>query len=445
MSSKSWRTAPRRWMPAGVLALWCCGALAILLDSGTARQLAGGIALCIVIVSCLTRPGVNRGIFLVLCSSALLLIAHSRHWNAIGEGLERAAMISAFLASLYVLRAVIQTAPRLHEVNASFTRLSLRPRRGMVQLLGVCFGVPLAVGAVSVIAPLAIYQNQDMAAQEDIAGWSIRGIGLSVLFSPFTVAMGIVTASLGERLVLWQVLVIGFALAGSLLAISFLSGRCQLPRALPSSFWKALCWVLGPVLGLVAINVVLYLSVGLNPLQGATLLILPLAIGIAMHRGALVRHRMLAMTKGYWREFDGEITIFSGALIFAVAVTSTPAVQEMVSWLVEGAGANALIVLTALAIAIPASLGLHMVVPATITLTLFGPVMPSELHVAMLGIAALVGWAYGAMAALGSLAFLTACKAFDVSPVSLAKGENMRFMAVFIGVGCTLVMLYESF
>lgn len=432
--------APRRWMPAWVLGLWGCGALAILLDSGAVRQLAGSIALLIVVLSCLTRPGVNRGIFLVLFGAALALIAHSRHWGAIAEGLERAAMISAFLASLYVLRAVIQTAPHLGEVNASFTALSLRPRRGMVQLLGICFGVPLAVGAVSVIAPLATYQDHDMAAQEDIAGWSIRGIGLSVLFSPFTVAMGIVTASLGERLQLWRVLAIGLVLAGGLLALSFLAGRCRLPRELPARFWRALGWVLGPVLGLVALNLVLYLSVGLNPLQGATLFIPPLALCLALRRGAAIRGRMLRLTQGYWRDFDSEITIFTGALIFAVAVTSTPEVQEWVSMLAQGVGANALISLTVLAIAIPASLGLHMVVPATITLTLFGPVMPTELHVALLGIAALVGWAYGAMAALGSLAFLTACKAFAVSPAALARGENMRFMAVFIGIACTLVL-----
>ncbi|GHA88266.1 hypothetical protein GCM10007159_07100 [Modicisalibacter luteus] len=149
---------------------------------------------------------------------------------------------------------------------------------------------------------------------------------------------------------------------------------------------------------------------------------------------------MLSLTKAYWSSFDGEIAIFSGALVFAAAVTSTPEVQEVVSLLAYSLGANILISLTVLAIAIPASLGLHMVVPATITLTLFGPVMPSDLHVALLGLAALIGWAYGAMAALGSLAFLTACRAFSVSPTALAKGENMRFMASFICVACTLLL-----
>lgn len=440
MPLRPWLSFLQRLMPAWVLGLWSCGVLAILFDSEPMRQMSGSIALIIVVLSCLTRAGVNRRVFLVLFCGALALIAHSRNWGAITEGLERAATISAFLASLYVLRAVIQTSPRLREVNDSFTILPLRPRRGLVQLLGVSFGVPLAVGAVSIIAPLATYQSGDRGAQEDIAGWSIRGIGLSVLFSPFTVAMGVVTASLGDRLQLWRVLLIGFTLAIGLLALSFLCGRCRLPRELPASFWKALSWVLGPVLGLVALNLALYLSIALNPLQGATLFIPPLAMCIALCRGAVVRRRMLTLTRDYWRDFDSEITIFSGALVFAVAVTSMPEVREWISILAHGVGANALIALTLLAIAIPASLGLHMVVPATITLTLFGPVMPSELHVALLGVAALVGWAYGAMAALGSLAFLTACKAFAVSPAALAWGENMRFMAVFIGIACTLVL-----
>jgi len=437
---RPWHSVLRRSMPAWILGLWCCGALSILLDSDGMRHWAGGIALLIVLLSCLTQFGLNCKIFLVLFGASLALMAHSQHWSAIAEGLERAAMISAFLASLYVLRAVIQTAPRLREVNDSFATLEPRPRRGMVQLLGVCFGVPLAVGAVSVIAPLVTYQHHDAAVQEDIAGWSIRGIGLSVLFSPFTVAMGIVTASLGEQLQLWRVLTIGLVLACVLLALSFLGGLCRLPRELPARFWKALCWVLCPVLGLVALNLMLYTSVGLNPLQGATLLIPPLALCIALRRGLAVRGRMLALTQRYWRDFDSEITIFSGALIFAIAVNTTPEVQDWVLMLAHNIGANALIALTVLVIAIPASLGLHMVVPATITLTLFGPVMPTELHVALLGIAALIGWAYGVITALGSLAFLTACKAFAVSPTALAKGENMRFMMVFIGVVCTLVL-----
>ncbi|SDM25631.1 hypothetical protein SAMN05661010_03766 [Modicisalibacter muralis] len=433
-------SSSRRAIPVLVLALWCLGALSILFDSAMAQHLAGAIALLIATLSCLTKPGLNRWIFMVLFTATLGLIHHSKQWGAIPEGLERAAMISAFLASLYVLRAIIQTAPQLSEVNASFTALEPLPRRGMVQLLGVFFGVPLAVGAVSVIAPLATYQDHDMSAQEDIAGWSIRGIGLSVLFSPFTVAMGIVTTSLGDRLHLGSLLLIGVTLATLLLAFSFLSRRCRLPRELPRSFWKALLWVLAPVLVLVFLNLALYLSVGLNPLKAATLLIIPLALLIAIKRDGSAQRTMLNLTSTYWRDFDGEITIFSGALIFAVAVTSMPEVQQTVSLLAHSIGANALISLTVLAIVIPASLGLHMVVPATITLTLFGPVMPSDLHVAFLGLAALVGWAYGAMAALGSLAFLTACKAFSVSPTALAKGENMRFMAGFIFIACTLVL-----
>lgn len=427
-------------MPSLILALWLSGVFSIILDSAVAQHLAGVIALFIVILSCLTKRGLNRWIFAVLFTAALGLIYRSQQWDAIIEGLERAAMISAFLASLYVLRAVIQTAPQLSEVNASFTTLDPLPRRGMVQLLGLLFGVPLAVGAVSVIAPLATYQDHDMGAQEDIAGWSIRGIGLSVLFSPFTVAMGIVTASLGERLHLGLVIFIGMTLATTLLAFSFFSGRCRLPYELPLRFWKALLWVLTPVLVLVLLNLALYLSIGLNPLSAATLFIIPLALCTALKRGGAAQLTMLSLTRSYWRNFDGEITIFTGALIFAVAVTSTPEIQQMVSLLAHSVGANALISLTILAIAIPASLGLHMVVPATITLTLFGPVMPSDLHVALLGLAALIGWAYGAMAALGSLAFLTACRAFSVSPTALAKGENMRFMAVFIGVTCTLFL-----
>lgn len=419
----------RRLLPGVIFALWAASAAEILTGEAALRHAAGALAGAIALGVLLTGRGLARRMLLLLGGGGLALAALADDWPATLAGLERAAGFAAFLACLYALRAIVQASPALPTVQSAFVAFRPAARRGALQLLGLTFSVPLAIGAVSVIAPL-VAQERDPEARVDTATWALRGIGLAVLFSPFTVAMGIVVASLGEALPMAWLLLAGFATALVLAGIPHLTGQCRFPRSLPASFWRALRQVLAPVLLLIAANMALVFAGGLTPVRAAVLLV-PLVGGlVAAGRGPRARREMLSTILSSWRRFDAEIAIFVGSLIFGAVVTTIPEVREAVAGVTGVLGPGALIAATVLGIALLAALGVHMVVTATILLTVFAPFMPDLPHLVLLGLAALLGWAFGSMAASGSIAFLAAVSLLGVPARRLALGANLRFMAV---------------
>lgn len=424
--------AKSAWMkvlPGLVLLLWLLSATAALSGAVLPTRIAGGLALLISIGAVLNHSGFSRWIAVLLGGGGALVAFYRDDWPALLDGLGRAATFAAFLGCLYALRSFVQTAPQLREVQDAFVAFRPASRRGAVQFLGFLFSVPLAVGTVSVVAPL-IARQKDQAVREETASWALRGMGLAVLFSPFTVAMGVVTSSLGERLPFGVLLGSGFALAVLLMGFPHILGVCRIPRRLPRRFWEALARVLFPVLILIAANLSLVFLFGFTPPQATILLVPPLGATLALYRGKAVRRQMTSITLDAWRRFDSEVAIFVGALVFASVITRVPEISEIVGQTVEMFGPGALIAIAMVGIAVPTALGLHMVVTVTILLTVFAPAMPDVLHLVLLGLSGLIGWAFGAMAALGSIGFLAATRIFDVSASRLALGSNFRFMVV---------------
>jgi hypothetical protein len=381
-----------------------------------------------------------RRMLALLGGAGLALAAVSEQWEAVLSGLDRAAGFAAFLACLYALRAIVQSSPALPTVQSAFVAFRPAARRGALQLLGLVFAVPLAIGAVSVIAPL-VAREEDPARRRDIATWAMRGVGLALVCSPFTVAMGVVVSSLGDALPVAWLMLAGSSGVLLLAGIPFLLGQCRFPASLPGTFWRALWQVLLPVVLLIAANMTLVFAGGLTPVQAAVLLI-PLIGGlVAARRGATARRQMLSTTLATWRRFDAEIAVFVGSLVFAAVVTAMPEVRGLVARLAGLLGPGALIGATVIGIAVPATLGIHMVMTATILLTAFGPFMPDLPHLVLLGLAGLLGWSFGSMSASGSIAFLAAVNMLGVPARSLAFGANFRFMAaVMLGL-CVVGLL----
>ncbi len=430
----------RRLLPAVIFALWTASAADILSGEPLFRHAAGACAALIALATLATGRGMARRMLLLLGGGGVGLAALTDHWEAALAGLDRAAGFAAFLACLYGLRALVQASPALPTVQSAFVAFRPAARRGALQLLGLVFAVPLAIGAVSVIAPL-VAKEADPARREDIATWAMRGVGLAVLFSPFTVAMGLVVSSLGERLPMAWLLLAGLATALLLAGIPHLTGQCRFPASLPPAFWQALRRVLLPVGLLIAANLALVFTIGLTPVHGAVLLVPLLGAVVAANRSAGARRQMRDILLADWRRFDGEIAIFVGSLVFAGVVTSLPEVRALVGELTGVLGPGSLVGVTIVGIALPAALGVHMLVTATILLTAFAPVMPDAAHLVLLGLGGLLGWAFGSMSAAGSIAFLAAVTLLGVSARRLALGTNFRFMVAAMAALCLVGLL----
>lgn len=437
MSDGAIASINRRIIPLIIFLLWLLAATDALTGWRPAIMAAAFVAIAVGLWAGATRRGYARFAVIVFGGSAFLMIARTGNWQAGLAGAENAARFVAFLGCLHLLRAIVQTSPSMPAVQESFIAFRLQAKRGALQLLSAIFSLPLAIGAISVIAPF-VSREPDDEIRLDAASWAMRGLAFAVFFSPFTVAMGIVTASL-PGIDLPLLMGAGFLLCAALMAIPHLIGQARLPRSLPKSFWLALWNVLLPVWLIVIANLTLVFAGGMSTVQAAILIVPVFALGVALLSPMLVpaaKGRGQTMTKMIRQtvaSFDNEIAVFMSALCFAAGVTATPEVNALIHHATEVLGPAALIVVSLAGIALVSSLGLHMAVPTSVFLTLFGPSMPDALHLAALGLAGLLGWAYGTMSAMGSLAFLICANLFGVPARRLAFGHNMYFMqGVFV-------------
>lgn len=424
-------------MSAGVLMVWATATIGAITQYLWLGTLSGLICLGISIWAlCLGK--VSLALLLGLVGAGLAWM--QQDITLVLEGLRSAAGFVAFLASLYVLRGVIQTSPSLDTVQNGLDGLSHRSQYGAMQLLGFTFAVPLAVGAVGVIGPL-ISRIREEAFREANAAWTLRGMGLAVFFSPFTVAMGTVINALGARLSLPLLLASGFITASICLTLPFLRGHCQIPTQLSCHFWKQTLRVFIPILILVgAVASLVYVS-HLTALESIALLVPGLALVISIIRGGQAGQRILETASSGWQNMSGEVTIFVGAMVFATALSAHPETSTFFTQVANKIGPGVLISITVLGVASMAMVGVHMVVTTTIFLTAFEPHMPSSLHLIMLGMAGLIGWGFGSMVAPGSPAFLLATRIFMVRRQRMASGINMRFMLILILLLCLLANL----
>lgn len=393
--------------------------------------IAASVAALIAAMALITTRGTPRKTLMIFGVLVAVLAFYTGNWQAVWSGIERAALFASFLASLFALSALVRLSSRLVLIQQTFDAQRDIHRAGVLQGLGMLFAIPLAVGAVGVLAPLISDRIQGKQRLID-ASWAMRGMGLAVLFSPFTVAMGVAIESSSESLSIGGLMLTGLTLALGLVAISFWRGQCAWPTHLPHQFVTDLSLMLGPIVALVAVDLLIVFWAGYTPMQAAVITVVPCAVLMALILGKGAIKRVHDDVRHAWRYFDGEVAVFVASLCFAAIIAQMPEVNQWVAHFATITGPTALIVLTALLIVSFAMVGVHMVVTATLFVTVFSPLMQTEWQQIFLALAALLGWSFGTMVALGSLAFVAACKVLAVAPKQVAAGINMRFMALAV-------------
>lgn len=430
-------------MPFLVLIMWVGELGSLLFGFTLGSHIAASVAVLIAAMALFTTRGTPRKTLIIFGVMVTALVFYTGAWQAVWSGFERAALFASFLASLFALSALVRLSNRLALIQQTFDAQRDTHRAGVLQLLGLLFAIPLAVGAVGVVAPLISECTQGKQRLTD-AGWAMRGMGLAVLFSPFTVAMGVAIESSTDSLSIGWLMLTGLVLALGLIAISFWRGDCALPTQLPRQFITDLALMLGPVVALVAVDLLMVFWVGYTPMQAAVITVIPCTLALALFMGKDAISRVHADVRHAWRFFDGEIAVFVASLCFAAIIAQIPEVNQWVATFAAVTGPTALIVLTALLIVGFAMIGVHMVVTATLFVTVFSPLMQTEWQQIFLALAALLGWSFGTMVALGSLAFVAACKVLAVAPREVAVGINLRFMALAVVFFSALAVVWPG-
>ncbi|HSK40426.1 MAG TPA: hypothetical protein VK943_11735 [Arenibaculum sp.] len=429
-------------IPAVVAAIWVASASAILVDDGRLHGVAGILAAGLAVGCVVRRKGMVRFFALSLgAASAVLLFAFDADPWAVPAGLERSGLFCAFLAGLYALRSSVETSPALEAVRARLRGLPRETRRGVMLWLGWAFSVPLAIGALSVVAPL-VARDADLEERIEAATWGIRGMALPLLFSPFTVAMGLVT-SMRPEVSLVTMVMIGLPLSLAAMAAPLVTGGYRSPLAAGRAVWADVGRALAPVLVLIAADLAVSGVLGWSAVETAIVLVAPFALAMAASGGRTRLRTVFDGTRIGWGRFDSEVTIFTSALVFAALATSSPTVLGAFDHAAHLVGPATLAITAMASICVLTMIGIHMVVPAVIALSVFGPLMPDGTAVTLLCLGVLLGWSFGAMTALGSISFLVATTIFRVPARSVAFGPNLPFMlglCAAYAVGVVLIL-----
>ena len=433
----------RQCLPWLVLLMWIAEFTHLTVHWVWTSHLAAIVALVVAFSAVGTTGGTPRMTF-VVCSFLVVAIATiNGQWLAVWAGVQKAALFACFLASLLALGALVRLSSRLESLQQSFDQQPQAARSGVLQVLGLLFAVPLAVGAVGVVAPLLSRQlTQDQRLVD--ASWAMRGMGMAVLFSPFTVAMGVAIESSVDEMPIGMLMLSGLLMALGLVGFSFFRGQCALPRKLPGAFYSDLLLMFSPVVLLISVNMGFVFGLGYTPMQAAAITLIPGVVLLALLKQKDGLARTVTSVRSSWSRFDGEIAIFVASLCFASAVSSIAEVNEIVAAFAAVTGPTALIILTAVLIVAFAMVGVHMVVTATLFVTVFSPLMQTEWQVVLLALSSLLGWSFGTMAAIGSLAYVAACNILGVSTRKMAIGINLRFMTVSVVLFSLVVVVLSG-
>ena len=413
-------------VPLAVAAIWALSAAAVLFQAAPLRTLAGGLTALLAVACVVRKGGIVRVYALALSAASVALVALDADPWAVLEGLERAGMFCAFLAGLYALRSMVETSPALGDARIMLLALTGETRRSVLLWLGWLLSIPLGIGALSVAAPL-VGGDADVERRAEAATWGIRGMALTVLFSPFTVAMGLVT-SMQPDIPVSRLVLLGLPISVAAVAAPLLTGGGRSPLAAGWPLWEQVGRVLAPVVGLIVLDLTASVVLGWSALDIGVVVVAPFALAVAVAGGPARLRAAVAATRIGWGRFDSEVAIFASALVFAALVTRSPTVLGLADGMARLAGPDVLVVVAMAAICVLSAVGVHMVVPAVVALSVLGPLMPTVAAKTALSMGVLIGWSFGAMTALGSISFLVATSIFAVPARRIAFGPNLPFM-----------------
>lgn len=151
----------------------------------------------------------------VLLAVALTLSA-AMAWSmgstaALTDGFARAVVFGAFMPSVLLLRATVESSPRIERVHADLGRMDHAQAQNWTLYGSHALGAVLNVGAAAILAPL-VTRDVDERRRAELAAASARGIALGAMWSPFFLSVAF-TTQLAPHVPMWQVIAIGIATA----------------------------------------------------------------------------------------------------------------------------------------------------------------------------------------------------------------------------------------
>ncbi|WP_274626757.1 hypothetical protein [Arvimicrobium flavum] len=407
----------------------------------------GGAFAIYIVFGVMTAPRADRVFTLAVMALAVAVAAHDRRLGDLMATFASTSVFAAFIPSTQLLRTAAESSPQVLRFRKL---LGAQPRaaRPTWFAIGTAFLAPATtVGAIALLSPL-FDETADPRQRRDEVIAAVTGVALALVWSPFFVAMAVVT-SFFPGVPLWAAMGTGFAL--SLLGLVLF----LLARGGPSAFgqaWQALR-ALGGFVPLVlasgALVVLFRVWGGFSTLQSACLAIpLLCLLLVAAGEGGLpaVPGRSMAVVRETilrTQRLGGDVAVVALAFLLGLVLRDSPSMAEVVGLLgLGGLPGPLILLLVPSAMLLLGIFTIHPIVAGSLMLALTVGHHPGVGDLALLG-SALAGWGAASMLSSTSLLVVVTSAVSAVPRRELVRGRNAFFAPAFILIAGLFLALFD--
>ena len=423
------------------MVVWLLVVLQLLLPAPALRTAAEGGLLAFIL---LAIPRASRHIQ-CLCAVVFALggwlLWRDGDWSALRRGLDAGLVFGAFIPTIMLLRATADASPLLDSTRARLSAWDEGQRCAWAQATTHLLGTIVMIGAY-VAARAALSGNPSPAERARVAESAVRGLGLSVCWSPFFVSSA-VASQLVPQVQAWELVAVGlgYAALGMVLSLALFYRDTTWTARLAAV--RASARLAVPAGCLVALVLVASAATGLQGLHVIVLVIPLVCLSYLGFLGLAPLRRTVAHMPANLGRLADELIIIPVALAFGALLAGAgvgPSVQALIAPFAETP--FLLLSVEVLAIAIGGYFGIHPMITATALIPLMAKANATLAPVTV-AYAVVFGWALSSMVAVWTMPVSSAATLFDVPVLRLTLGRNLAFAAGFGLCGMLLLPVID--
>ncbi len=415
-----------------MLALWLTGYLTMLPALSPLEPIRLALFIAFLLLALATARSLARVLIGVAVAAALLTSGHGGGAEVLLAGVDFGIVFAVFLPTLVLVRETMDRAPETQAAQMAFAKLGGEDRlaglTGSVHVLGAF----LILGGLFMTGPF-VAAEPDRARRRREALAAMRGFGLAVWWSPFTIGMAFALTNRPD-VPLLHAMALGLLLALLGIAISL---AVFTPGPAFKGLMRAL-QALQPITVPAGVSILAVVGVAsLTPLGtvAAVGLVMPLLcfgrlaqLGVGqLLEGSTVAARRL-------NRLGDEFLLFTAAAIFGFTLQATGGAEFLAGWLALDRLLSIMVPLAIILLGIVLALiGVHSVVIGGLVVALLHPVehrLPDLIEVATI----LIPWGAAAMISYSSLSVVTAVSVYRLSFMDFVWSPNIVFLVLMSGV-----------
>jgi hypothetical protein len=362
----------------------------------------------------------------VLAAATVVLAALYGQWDAVPEGVARAAIFPGFLSTIVLLRAAADQRPEIASARRMFGVLDPARRDSGIVIGTHLIGAVLQVGVFAILAPI-LGRDASVAERREVFTAAIRGMSLVPFWSPFVIGMAVASQYL-PHVPLWQIMSLGLALTTVGIAISVLVFDRNRSAAGLRLALQSLAPVALPIVIAALIVVATTAMTGFSTLQALIIALpIPCLFAIVQIKTGSVTQALRQTAAGIGR-IGPETSILTFATILGVVFEASLPHTGLLDWLKGNSlPAAGIVFVVILSMSAAGLVGIHPIVSGTVLLVIFTSIPTGVADLVMMQ-ALLIGWGLSSGISIGSLSIATGAAMFKIPPTDLVTRANIVFV-----------------